>query len=114
MPTPSSTTISKAEIELLASRPNSFVASAISPLAVVDTRPSRTSSGNSARIGERKMISSVIRMIANVPTNVSVLARVDDSCWSRPCAADPPTLTSSCVPLVSAFASSRNVFAASS
>ena len=114
MPTPSSTTISSAEIELFACSPKSLVASAISALAVENTSAIRTTSGSTARIGERKMISSVIRMIAKVPTNVSVLARLDESCWSSPCAAEPPSLASSCVPLVSSLASERSVFAASS
>ena len=71
---------------------------------VGDRRTPSRSGGSAAaprRIGDRKMISSVIRMIAKVPTNVSALARLDESCWSRPCAAEPPSLASSCVPLVS-------------
>lgn len=100
MPTPSSTTISSDEIELFAWSPKTLVASAISALAVEDTTAIRTSSGSTARIGERKMISSVIRMIAKAPANVSTLARLEESCWSRACAAEPPSLASRCVPFV--------------
>ena len=112
MPTPNSTTIRIDEIELLACRSNSLVAYAISPLAIADTRP-MVIRGSRARIGARKMISRVTRMITKVPMPIRAWPRLEESCWSSACAAEPPSLTSRFVPLASSLTSSRSTFAAS-
>lgn len=112
MPTPNSTTIRIDDTELFACSPNSLVAYAISPLAMDATTPIRTR-GRTARIGARKMISSVTRMMRNVPMPISASPRFDESCWSSACAAEPPSFTSRSVPLASCLTSSRSTFAAS-
>ncbi len=112
MPTPKRTTVSSSWTELSAFMSNALLAEAIRPVAMGEMRPISTT-GSSAMIGLRKMISSSRTMITTVPAATSIPARAEESLSSSACAAEPVTPALSSVPSRSGFRSLRSSLTAS-